>query len=396
MFWFVSLFLALVVAAIVLSPLLRGAQTKSENPDVALYKAQLLEIDNDLARGLIPEEDAERTRTEIARRLLSVAKSSVTSSQADHTSSPKTTIAAGIGTIAFAIAGYVYLGQVGETDQPLAARLAQAEEMRVNRPSQAEFEEATGPYPPVDAPQDYLDSVAELRELMPSRPDDLQGWDLLVRHEAALRNYSAAAKAQSNVVRLSNGGDVDDLVRLVDLMVAATNGQVSPEAEDIAREILRRDEENVPARYYIGAMHFLTARPDIAFRLWRPIVEAGDETYHTALARAQIEEAAWRAGVEYTLPEVRGPSAAEMAAAEDMDPDDRAAMIGGMVAGLANRLAVEGGPASDWARLIRAYGVLGETDTAAEIWAEARTAFASDPQALSLLEDAAIGAGVAE
>jgi cytochrome c-type biogenesis protein CcmH len=48
-----------------------------------------------------------------------------------------------------------------------------------------------------------------------------------------------------------------------------------------------------------------------------------------------------------------------MEAAAEMAPEDRAAMIEGMVEGLAGRLATEGGPPEDWARLITAFGVLG-------------------------------------
>jgi len=396
MFWFISVVLALVVASFVLTPLLRPQTRKEVSPDVTLYKAQLAEVDLDLNRGLIAPDEAERTRTEVARRLLSASKqATVTHSMPALTSRMVAAVGAVLAILA-SFGGYLALGAPGEADQPLEQRLALAQEMRESRPSQAEFESVAVVQPPIDVPEDYLESVVELRELMPSRPDDLRGWRLLTRHETALRNFASAAKAQSHVIRLSDGGEVGDLVLLTDLMVAAADGQVSPEAEAVVREILRRDEENVPARYYLGSMHNLTARPDITFRLWRPLVENSPDSYHVALARAQIEGVAWRAGVEYSLPEVRGPSAADIENAEGMTEEDRAAMIGGMVAGLADRLATEGGPASDWARLIGAYGVLGETEQAAAIWFEAKTAFASDEGAIALLRDAAEQAGVAE
>ncbi len=62
----------------------------------------------------------------------------------------------------------------------------------------------------------------------------------------------------------------------------------------------------------------------------------------------------------------------------------------------AARLADEGGPAEDWARLINALGVLGETDRAVAIYAEAQTAFAADAADLALIDDAAERAGIAE
>ena len=79
-----------------------------------------------------------------------------------------------------------------------------------------------------------------------------------------------------------------------------------------------------------------------------------------------------------------------------MTPEERQAMIRTMVAGLAERLATEGGPVEDWARLIRAYGVLGEPGKVAPVVAEARQVFADDPAALAQIEAAAQGTGVAE
>ncbi len=396
MFWFTCIALTLIVVGFVVAPLLRSVDTHAANPDVALYKAQLTEVDKDLERGLLAPEEAERTRTEVARRLLSASKEDASQTTTPPATSRVLAIATVAAALTVSLAAYLTIGKPGEPDQPLADRLALAQDLYANRPSQAQFEAEAPAPPPVDAPQDYLDSVDQLRDLMPTRPDDLRGWQLLVRHETSLLNYSAASAAQTQVLRLSGGGNLDEKVRQLDLMVAAANGQVSPEAEALARQILQQDESNIPARYYIGAMHNIVGRPDIAFRLWRPMVEAGPNSFHASLARGQIEAAAWRAGVAYSLPEIRGPSAADMAAAEDMSAEDRAQMIGGMVTGLANRLAVEGGPASDWARLIRAYGVLGETEAASEIWLEAQTAFANDPDAIATLRDAARSAGVAE
>ncbi len=77
---------------------------------------------------------------------------------------------------------------------------------------------------------------------MPTRPDDLKGWELLAFHETELRNYSAAADAQARVIALSDGGSDEELVRLADLLVAAADGFVSKEAEEVARELLRLDD----------------------------------------------------------------------------------------------------------------------------------------------------------
>ena len=114
------------------------------------------------------------------------------------------------------------------------------------------------------------------------------------------------------------------------------------------------------------------------------------------MARAQIGAVAEMAGVRYSAPERRGPSMDQVMAAQDMSDEDRAAMILGMVENLSNRLATQGGGPQDWARLITAYGVLGDEDNARVVWTEARDVFGSSDEAMAILSEAARSAGLIE
>ena len=364
LFWSISLILAVITTVFLALPLWRGLWGSGEGrTDVAIYRDQLAEVARDLERGVLSEEEAERTRTEVARRLLAADK-------AEHgasTTGPERTsrvlavvivLVVGLGALAL----YSSLGVPGYPDLPLAERLAAADEMRANRPSQLEGEAAAAalPKPDVGATEDYITMVGQLRAIVMTRPDDQQGWELLARHEASLANYAAAARAQSHLIELRGPtASTEDLVNLVDMMVAATAGKVSPEAETVLREILRRDPDNLAARYYLGLLYAQTDRPDVAFRLWRVVVESGQsDVIHVQLARGQIEEAAFRAGIDdYALTFERGPNAAQMADAANLSEEDRTAMIEGMVAQLSARLASDGGTSDEWARLINAYGV---------------------------------------
>ncbi len=60
-----------------------------------------------------------------------------------------------------------------------------------------------------------------------------------------------------------------------------------------------------------------------------------------------------------------GPTAADVAAAQDMSAGDRSAMIEGMVSNLAARLKEQPNDVEGWLRLIRSYSVLGKSDAAA-------------------------------
>ena len=396
-FWIVCAVLTLIVAALMAAPLLRPKEMGDDNPDIAIYRAQLAEIDRDLERALLEPEEAERARTEVARRLLAASKAAVKPTAASKPNRwlPATLVIVMLG-VGFGT--YAIIGAPGYPDMPLQGRLAASEEMRANRPSQAALEAAAPVPPAADVPDEYRTAVDQLRIIAPTRPDDLEAWSRLAVAEVELRNYAGAATAQQKVVTIKGEAvEILDLQRLLDLKVVAAGGFVSPEAEEVIGRIMDIDAGNIAARYYLGALYNQTDRPDLALRLWREIVENGDPSnFHVASARAQIGDAAFRAGVEYALPEARGPSFAQMDAAQDMSEEDQQAMIGGMVAGLADRLATQGGPAEDWARLIRAYGVLGNQEAARTVWTEAQQVFVSSMRGMEILTNAARDAGVLE
>jgi cytochrome c-type biogenesis protein CcmH len=89
-----------------------------------------------------------------------------------------------------------------------------------------------------------------------------------------------------------------------------------------------------------------------------------------------------------------GPTAADVEAAGTMAPEDRAAMIEGMVAQLAERLESEPGDAEGWARLVRSYMVLGRPDDARAALDEARTALAGAADKIALVEQEARATGL--
>ncbi len=89
-----------------------------------------------------------------------------------------------------------------------------------------------------------------------------------------------------------------------------------------------------------------------------------------------------------------GPSAADVAAAGQLQPDAQNQMIRGMVARLADKLKQDGSDLDGWQRLLRAYMVLGERDKAHATAADARRALASDPDKLRRLDEVIKDLGV--
>ncbi|AKS45817.1 cytochrome c-type biogenesis protein CcmH [Octadecabacter temperatus] len=393
--------LGVLAVGAVLTPLWRGrAAQAAKDTDINIYRDQLLEVERDLARGVLDEAEAERTRTEISRRLLTAD----TNARADATGAPQKMSRAVAFTLAAALltgTGLLYweLGAAGYGDVPRAERIAIAEERRANRPSQLEAEAESPEFDSISlAEPETAEILQALRAAAFERPDAVQGWAYLAQVEASIGNMQRAARAQERTIALLGDTVTEaDYVRLLDFLVIGTQGYVSPEAETITVRILQNNPESTPALYYAGLLYAQNDRPDRAFNFWRNVVENGDkDTMYWNFAAGQISDVAAQLGMDYALPDQRGPTNADLEAAEDLSPEERQQMIQGMVGQLADRLASEGGPPQDWARLVSSLAILGEDETALTVFNEAEAIFGADIQAVQIVRRAAQDAGLTE
>ena len=400
-FWIIAALITALVAAPMVVVLLRRRRDASAANDVSIYRDQLAEVDRDLARGVLDEDEADRLRLEVSRRLLEAGRKARSAGRASAGASP---VLAGLVVIALFGGTYLIYRQIGAPlypDMPLDQRISAAEDLRKSRMSQAAAEARlpAGNIAPDGVSPEHLELMDRLRTALKTRPGDLQGHILLARNEAALQNFSAAARAQQRVLELKGAeATAADWADYADMLILAAGGYVSPEAEGAIRRVLELDPQNGVARYYLGLMLAQTGRPDLAFRIWSNLLDQSpSDAPWVEPIRAQIEGLARDAGVRYTLPPAgRGPSQDDIAAAQDMTEAERQEMISAMVEQLAARLADEGGPVGEWARLIGALGVLGQKERAAAIWAESQKKFAASPEALAQLRAAAEGAGLVD
>ncbi len=402
-FWLAAGVISLLVAFLILLAFLRPrkADAPAAAYDLQVYRDQLKEVDRDLERGILTEAEATRARTEVSRRILDADRALTQGDAAENRRGllDRWIIAVGlVAMIGGAVGVYFQIGAPGYPDLPLATRIAILDEARANRPPQADAESQVTIREAVPDQPDREELVARLRTIMEQRPNDAEGMALLASNEAALGNFRAARIAQGRLIELI-GDDVTGahFIDHAEMMILAAGGYVSPEAEAALVRGLEMEPRNGTARYYAGLMYAQQGRPDLAFPIWRNLLaESTADAPWLDPIRLQIEEVAALAGQRLRLADLPQPRAApatgptneQMEAAAELPPEDRAAMIEGMVAGLANRLATEGGPPEDWARLITAFGVLGRADQAQAIYEEALGVFADDPGALAQIQSA--------
>ena len=403
-FWLsISIILAFV-CAIFNQTLKKNVAQKEENADLDFYKSQLSEIEKDIAKGAIGLEEAEQIKVEISRRILKNKKQSFLKfNSKSATSKSKFGLILGSFTIFLSLGLYLSIGNLGYFDFSQKNRIEAARFLKETRPSQQEAWDALSDVKSVNTPAGEMGKIVKkLRKISKERPTDSTGLRYLVRTEASLNNFENAAIAQMSLVNLlGEEASAEDLYQLAELMVISLEGYVSPEAETLFRKVLSVEKENGGALYYLGLMYANLDRPDLAFEIWRKLLNEGpDDAPWISLIREQIKEVALRAGRNrFEVPSKTkisksGPTKADIEASSEMETKERQEMISNMVESLANRLASEGGTSEEWGRLIKALSVLGDSDRAKKIWAEALNIYSNSPADLRVINNIAKEIGI--
>jgi cytochrome c-type biogenesis protein CcmH len=372
-----ALMTALAVFA-VLWPLSRRPATDAETrQDMAVYRDQLAEIETDRERGLIGAQEAEAARLEVSRRLLQAASSAPSAPSSARDGLWRRRAAAVIALIIMpvaAMAAYVSIGQPGMPDQPLVARLN---------------------VPPGESPVDQM--VAQVERHLATNPQDGRGWEVLAPYYMAAGRTADAVKARGNALRLL-GATSDREADLGEALVAEAQGVVTADAKSAFQRAIALQADHVKARFFVGLAAEQDGNAARAASVWREMLVTGpaDAPWRPVVERALARVAPGEKPpvVGAPSPAAPGPSAADVANAQQMAPADQQAMVRGMVDRLAQRLKTETGDLDGWVRLVRAYMVLGETEKVKSTLVEARRALAGDPDKLQSLEAQIRGLGL--
>ncbi len=262
---------------------------------------------------------------------------------------------------AVALAVYHYVGHPEYPDEPLASRSVE--------PNSDEAIEL---------------AIAKIEARLTSHPDDSRGWEVLAPVYMKLGRFDDAVAAYQNILRLTPPTAAKQAA-YGEAQLAAAQGAVTAPSREAFEAALKLDPQFAMARFYLA----LAAEQD------------GD----AAKARAIYEElepqakgdAPWMIGLKARLAALRGGGGAPATPAKETQAafsPEQQKMIQGMVAGLAQRLTENGGSAEEWARLIRAYSVLKQTDKAKAALVDARKAYASDATALGNFDSLARQLGI--
>lgn len=364
-FWILLAALTLSLVAWIAWPLLRpgaGDMARAEY-DAAVYYDQLQELERDRARGLIDDIQAEAARGEIERRLLAAGRAAGLSGKPRV---QRHLLIAALLAILVPVASvpiYLDLGNPGLPNLPFAAREAPPE--------------ATGGM--VAAARSRM-QAAEARTV--AAPEDAQSWFDLGRLRLVAGDADGAEIALARARALDPASPAiasahgESLARLAD-------GQVTPAARQAFEAALEGNGADPRARYFLALADYQAGFEQDALEAWSALAgDAPADAPWLPTVRARVTDTArelghnpadWlpRPATAEATPGRRGPTDADVAAAQNMSDEDRQAMIQGMVDNLAARLEDEPEDLAGWRMLARSWEMLGDPGAAAKAYAQA-------------------------
>ena len=372
--WIFVAALTLGVLALLLWPILRRmpeAQARVDY-DLMVYRDQLAEVDRDVERGVVNAEQAQAARTEIQRRMLTAAdaESEFTGPATRLERWLRVGVAACVGVVvpAGALALYLVLGTPTLPGLPFASRQAD---------------------PAFQMTRMVDNLIAELK----AKPEP-DGYATLAATLFTLKRYDEAAEAYRKAIELG-AVDAEMLASMAESIVMVNDGSVVPEARQAFQHALTLDATDPRARFYLGLAKAQIGKYAEAVAIWRDLEKSSPaEAPWLGMLKEHIAEYAKMGGFEAASiapvpPAPMGaaqatgpnphaaagneaapagstgmPSGAAAEAVLAQSPEDRARTIRSMVDGLAARLEQNPDDKEGWARLSRAYTVLGEPDKA--------------------------------
>ena len=241
-FWIIAAILLLLAMWLVAGHLLRktasaGAGDGASVTNIDVLKAQLQQLDRDLAAGSLDAAQHQQSRAEIERRALeeeSVASAPVSGG------SPRTTLVLVLLAVpVLAVALYSAIG----TPQALSP------EARV----------AAAPHGGDVTQQDMEAMIAKLAERMAKQPpgqvSDTEGWVMLGRSYAAMQRYPEAQRAFARALQLMPN-EAQILADQADVLAMIQGRSLEGEPLKLINQALQNDPSNLKALALAGTAAF--------------------------------------------------------------------------------------------------------------------------------------------
>ncbi len=329
--WIGIVVLTFGAALLALRPLLRPPRGKTTlDHAIQFYEARRLELDRQVAAGLISENERTASEAEQARRLLAIGRQHKVEDPQTVDSARRRKIAALmllIGLPLLSIPLYLKTGRPSLPDQPIAGRVT----------------------PGGDA--EMAQALQRIELHLASNPNDARGFEVIAPVYMRLGRFQDAAFAYRRVIAIS-GETPERLGDLGEALIASQNGIVNDEAKAALRKAIGLDPGFAKARFYLALAAEQDGDIPGSVRQLMDLSAAMPE----GPGKIRVEDELDRFRAEGKAPPrpAAGPQSEAGRALSALPADERAKAIEGMVESLSTRLSTQGGSIEEWQRLIQA------------------------------------------
>lgn len=281
LFWFVIGGLTAVALLFVILPLLlrrraEAARVARSEVNISIYRNQLVELEADLKSGDVDQEQYEKSRQEIERRLLEDTSGAEAGRASDSRRlSGMTAVVVGVMVPAVAVGLYLKLGN-----------------LQALQPQQASMAAGASPHGDASNMAAQVEMmVGKLAEKLQKDPSNVEGWVMLGRSYSVLNRYPEAVEAYKKAMQLV-GDDAQVFVDYADALAMASGESLEGEPMKWLEKSLKLDPNNQKALWLMGTAMFERGDFSAAIVYWEHLQKMLPPDSEDAKAmQANIDEA---------------------------------------------------------------------------------------------------------
>lgn len=241
-FWSIVSAMTLAVLGLVLRPLFmrQSTVTNDQEKKLPVYRQQFSELEQDLANGLLTDDQYQAARSELERRVLEETGSTDASTVTTGGFVNLRLVALSLAMIIPASSGVLYwtLGNPAAMTHPAASAASQG-----------------GPGGDGQMAEGLNQLIEQLRKKLEQNPNDGVGWGLLARSYMAMERYADAVPIFERATKLDpdNAGLLADYA---DALAVHQGRKLEGRPETLIQKALKLDPHNVKALMLSGTIAY--------------------------------------------------------------------------------------------------------------------------------------------
>ncbi len=283
-FWSIVSAMTLAVLGLVLRPLLmrQSTVTTEQEKKLPVYRQQFSELEQDLASGLLTDEQYQAARSELERRVLEETGSTDTSTTTTGGLVNLRFVALSLAMIIPASSGVLYwtLGNPAAMTHPAVSVASQ-----------------DGPGGDPQMAEGLNQLIEQLRKKLEQNPNDAVGWGLLARSYMAMERYADAVPIFERATKL-DPDNASLLADYADALAVHQGRKLEGRPETLIQKALKLDPHNVKALMLSGTIAYNRKDFARAVKEWEDAHTylPADEQESSDQLKASIAEAKRRMG----------------------------------------------------------------------------------------------------